>query len=110
MNPENYFKTYQDRSHIFLLHKRPAGTEGRVIHNLNVRGKRGNIVQTFPATEYDFFPTDLTIPHGDLVHIQWTGKLSITVPPQKSTLCFYFIIKSQCPINGEKRMNYENLL
>jgi len=83
-------RTFEDRTHVFNIMKKPTVPAGNAVTaaqtaamtsqvqannllNVNVRGKRGNIVQTFPAVEYDFEPNDFNMEQGQCVHFQWGG-------------------------------------
>jgi len=80
-------RCFQDRSHVFNIMKKPTGNGATAaataaktaqvaeqnLLNVNVRGKRGNIVQTFPAVEYDFEPNDFYMEQGQCIHFQWGG-------------------------------------
>eukprot|EP00298_Acanthocystis_sp_HF-20_P009224 c18180_g1_i1.p1 GENE.c18180_g1_i1~~c18180_g1_i1.p1 ORF type:complete len:728 (-),score=233.95 c18180_g1_i1:67-2211(-) len=74
INTDQHARTFQDRSYAFNIVPLPSEPEcTKKVWNLNVRGKRGNIVQTYPAVEYDFAPADLALESEDCVHIQWIG-------------------------------------
>jgi len=77
INTNQFGRTFQDRTHTWYLMSKTganAALANKEIYNVIVRGKRGNIVQTFPAVEYDFAPKIQTVKLAtDLVHVQWTG-------------------------------------
>jgi hypothetical protein len=73
-NTDQGGRTFQDCSYMFSIHCRPPTiSQSATIYNINVRGRRGNIVQCYPAVEYDFIPNYLQVYGSDLVHFQWTG-------------------------------------
>ena len=69
-------RVFQDNTHTFLVCEKPSSADwvdADYLFNVNVRGKRGNIVQTFPAIEYDFEPKHMEVGEGSCMHFQWTG-------------------------------------
>lgn len=74
INTNQFGRTFQDRTHVFYLMENNVDATAQ-IQNVVVRGKRGNIVQTFPAVEYDYVPKRKTFSAATptIVHMQWTG-------------------------------------
>jgi len=73
VNTAQYGRTFQDRTHMTYVMARPEDAGNAEIKLVTVAGKRGNIVQTFPGTEYFFWPEELHVRQFDLVHFMWSG-------------------------------------
>ena len=76
MNTAQVGRTFQDRSHVILLKPRnimQPEHQNRTIRYIGGIGKRGNIVQTYPAMEYRFFPERITVTTEEIVCFVWSG-------------------------------------
>ena len=77
LNTAQVGRTFQDRTHIFLLKPRSVLSEKyqkSTIKYIHGMGKRGNIQQAYPSMEYRFFPELLRVTTDDVVCFVWSGK------------------------------------
>ncbi|XP_078358599.1 protein DD3-3-like isoform X1 [Oculina patagonica] len=76
LNTAQLGRTFQDRSHVILLKPRstlPLKYQHSKIYYIGGMGKRGNIVQAYPAMEYRFTPERISVTTDDVVCFVWSG-------------------------------------
>jgi len=74
LNTDQAGRTFQDRSYVFNVIPRNSEDEDcDKIINVGVMGKRGNIVQSYPAIEYDFCPDDIAVRQGECLDFHLHG-------------------------------------
>jgi len=99
VNTAQYGRTFQDRTHMTYVMQRPKDAGNAEIKLITVAGKRGNIVQTFPGTEYFFVPEVAHVRQFDYVHFMWSG--SNTNPNNNDGQGKQGTDRSNvCPMNG----------
>ena len=76
LNTAHLARTFQDRTHVFYLKPRPESMKNDKVVYIGGMGKRGNIVQAYPAMEYRFFPERLTVSTNDVLCFAWSGEFT----------------------------------
>ncbi|KAJ7333542.1 hypothetical protein OS493_017080 [Desmophyllum pertusum] len=76
LNTAQLARTFQDRTHVFYLKPRTTLVDqfknSKIVYIWGM-GKRGNIVQTYPAMEYRFTPERVTVTTKDVLCFAWSG-------------------------------------
>ena len=70
INTGQYGRTFQDRTHSFIVEKSSVGNE---IVDLTISGKRGNSLEVYPNMYQSIHPNVLSVPKSGLINLQWTG-------------------------------------
>jgi hypothetical protein len=74
INPAQFSRTFSDRTSIYKIEKAPSGmSKCKNTWNMGIKGRRGNIVETYPNVEYDWAPARLEISRKDCIHMWWSG-------------------------------------
>ena len=95
LNTAQLGRTFQDRSHVIILKPRsklPMKFQHSNIYYINGMGKRGNIVQAYPAMEYRFYPERLTVTTDDVVCFVWSGEKEQSISYELLWPQSYFIL------------------
>jgi len=80
LNSDQSSRTFQDRSHVFNIAPRSevntvfqgsdCSMDAEIVY-VQATGRRGNIVQTYPAIEYKFVHEEMEVPYGACLLWQW---------------------------------------
>ena len=77
LNTAQLGRTFQDRTQVIYLKPRsplPQRFKNSKIFYIGGMGKRGNIVQAYPAMEYRFTPERITVSRNDVLCFAWSGE------------------------------------
>lgn len=80
LNTDQSSRTFQDRTHTFVIAPRSevnnvfegsdCAADAPIVY-VQATGRRGNIVQTYPAIEYKFIHEEMEVPYGACLLWQW---------------------------------------
>ncbi|CBY12497.1 unnamed protein product [Oikopleura dioica] len=70
INTAQFGRTFQDRTHSFVVKKPDVGNE---IVDLTVTGKRGNPLEVYPNMYQAIHPNVLSVLKSALINLHWTG-------------------------------------